>query len=54
MLEEPIESAAHAAVEALVSGLEYLVESLPTQTIEQLAKEQLVAETGIESQEKET
>ncbi len=48
MLEEPIESAAHAAVEALVSGLEYLVESLPTQTIEQLAKEQLVAETGIE------
>ena len=48
MLEEPIESAAHAAVETLVTRLEDLVESLPRQTIDQLANEQLAAEHGIE------
>ena len=48
MLEDPIESATHAAVEQLVSRLEDLVESLPRQTIDQLVNEQVVAEHGIE------
>jgi hypothetical protein len=48
MLEEPIESATHAAVERLVTELEYLVESLPRQTIDELVDEQLVAEHGVE------
>ena len=48
MLEDPIESATHSAIETLVSRLEDLVETLPRQTIEQLANEQLVAEHGIE------
>ena len=48
MLEEPIESATHAAVETLVAELEYLVEMLPRNTIDQLVDEQLVAEHGIE------
>ena len=48
MLEEPIESATHAAVETLVTELEYLMETLPRQTIEQLVDEQIVAERGIE------
>jgi hypothetical protein len=48
MLEEPIESAAHAAVETLVTRLVDLVETLPRQTIDQLANEQLAAEHGIQ------
>jgi hypothetical protein len=48
MLEEPIESATHAAVETLITSLEDLVETLPLQTIAELANEQLVAERGIE------
>jgi hypothetical protein len=48
MLEDPIEGATHAAVEALITRLEDLVETLPRQTITQLANEQLVAEHGIE------
>ena len=48
MLEEPIESATHAAVERLVTELEYLVEMLPRQTVDQLVDEQRVAEHGFE------
>ena len=48
MLEEPIESATQAAVERLVIELEYLVETLHHQTIDQLADEQTVAEHGFE------
>ena len=48
MLEEPIESATHAAVETLVAELEFLVEMLPRGTLDQLVDEQLVAEHGIE------
>ena len=48
MLEEPIESATHAAVETLVTELEYLMETLPPQTIDQLVEEQMVAEHGLE------
>ena len=48
MLEEPIEGATQAAVEALIARLEDLVESLPRHAIAQLANEQVVAEQGIE------
>jgi hypothetical protein len=48
MLEDPIESAAHAAVETLITHLDDLVETLPRQAVEQLAIEQLAAEHGIE------
>jgi hypothetical protein len=48
MLEDPIESATHAAVETLIERLEDLVESLPRQAIDQLANEQVAAEHGIE------
>ena len=48
MLEEPIESATQAAVERLVIELEYLMETLPRQTIDQLVDEQRVAEHGTE------
>jgi hypothetical protein len=48
MLEEPIESATHAAIETLIAELEDLVESLPRPMIEQLAKEQLATELGVE------
>jgi len=48
MLEDAIESATNSAVEMLVSRLEDLVETLPRETIEQLANEQLVAEHGCE------
>jgi hypothetical protein len=48
MLEDPVESATHAAVETLVTQLEFLVETLPRGTIDQLADEQLVAEHGFE------
>ena len=48
MLEEPIESATHAAGETLITRLEDLVESLPRTTIDQLANEQLAAEHGVE------
>ena len=48
MLEEPIESATHAAIETLVTELEYLMETLPPQTIDQLVEEQMVAEHGLE------
>ncbi len=48
MLEEPIESATHAAIERLVTELEYLMETLPRQTIDGLVDEQLVAEHGFE------
>ncbi len=48
MLEDPIESATHAAVETLVRELEYLVETMPRQTVDQLVAEQLVAEQGLQ------
>ena len=48
MLEEPVESATHAAVERLVAELEYLMETLPRQAIDRLVDEQLVAEHGFE------
>jgi len=48
MLEEPIESATRAAVETLLTELEYLVETLPRQTIDALIDEQRVAEQGFE------
>ena len=48
MLEEPIESATQAAVERLVTELEYLLETLPRHTIDQLVDEQIVAEHGLE------
>lgn len=48
MLEDPIESATHAAVERLVTELESLVETLPRMTIDQLVDEQRVAEHGFE------
>ncbi len=48
MLEEPIESATQAAVERLVTELEYLMETLPRHTIDQLVDEQIVAEHGLE------
>jgi len=48
MFEDPIESATHAAVETLVTELEYLVETLPRHAIDQLVDEQLVAERGFE------
>ncbi len=48
MLEEPIESATHAAIERLVTELEYLMETLPRQTIDRLVDEQQVAEHGFE------
>ena len=48
MLEEAIASAAHAAVETLVTHLEDLVETLPRETINDLADEQVAAEHGIE------
>ena len=48
MLEDPIESATHAAVETSIMRLEDLVETLPRQTIDQLENEQLVAERGTE------
>ena len=47
MLEDPIASATHAAVETLIERLEELVESLPLTTVEQLASEQLIAERGL-------
>jgi hypothetical protein len=48
MLEDPIESATHAAVETLIARLESLMETLPRQAIDQLANEQLAAEHGIQ------
>jgi hypothetical protein len=48
LLEDPVESAAQAAVETLIARLEDLVESLPGPTVEQLQSEQLAAELGIE------
>jgi hypothetical protein len=48
MLEDPIQSATHAAVETLITHLEDLVETLPRHTIDQLADEQVAAERGIE------
>jgi hypothetical protein len=48
MLEDPIETATHAAVETLIARLESLLETLPRQAIDQLAVEQLAAEHGIE------
>ncbi len=48
MLEDPIESATHAAVETLIMHLEDLVETLPRQRIDQLADEQVAAEHCIE------
>ena len=48
MLEYPIESATHAAVETLVTRLEDLVETLSSATIDQLTNEQMVADHGLE------
>lgn len=48
MLEEPIESAAAAALETLIWSLEELVERLPGSTIEALSSEQILAEMGRE------
>lgn len=46
MLEDSIENATQAAVEALVLQLEDLVEYLPRGTIDELANEQVMAELG--------
>ncbi len=48
MLDDPIESATHAAVETLIERLEELVESLPRMTVDELASEQVIAELGLE------
>jgi hypothetical protein len=48
MLEDPIESATQAAVETLITRLEDLVESLPVETVRDLASEQVIAEHGLE------
>jgi hypothetical protein len=48
MLEDPIESATHAAVETLIERLQDLVETLPAEAVDRLANEQLAAERGIE------
>jgi len=48
MLQDPIESSAHAAVETLIDRLEDLVEAMPGPIVDQLASEQLAAELGIE------
>jgi hypothetical protein len=48
MLADPIERATHAAVETLIAQLEELVETLPRQTVEELAVEQQLAELGLE------
>jgi hypothetical protein len=48
MLEDPIESATQAAVETLIARLEELVETLPRQSVEELAVEQQLAELGLE------
>lgn len=48
MLEDPIESATHAAVETLIAHIEDLVEAMPGPIVDQLASEQLAAELGIE------
>jgi hypothetical protein len=48
MLEDPIETATRAAVETLIARLEELVETLPRQTVEELASEQQMAELGLE------
>jgi hypothetical protein len=46
MLEDPIESSVHAAVETLIDRLEDLVETMPGPIVDQLASEQLAAELG--------
>lgn len=48
MLEHPIESATQAAVETLITRLEELVETLPRQSVQELASEQQLAELGLE------
>lgn len=48
MLDEPIASATHAAVETLIAGLEDLVETMPRPMVEALANEQVTAELGME------
>lgn len=48
MLEDPIERATQAAVEALIERLEDLVDALPRRTVNELASEQLEAELGLE------
>jgi hypothetical protein len=48
MLEDPIESSAHAAVETLIDRLEDLLETMPGPIVDQLASEQLAAELGTE------
>lgn len=48
MLEDPIESSAHAAVETLIDRLEDLVDTMSGPIVDQLASEQLAAELGIE------
>ena len=48
MLEDPIESATQAAVETLIARLEELVETLPRQSVQELANEQQTAELGLE------
>jgi hypothetical protein len=48
MLEDPIESATHAAVETLIARLEELVETLPPRSVADLAVEQQLAELGLE------
>lgn len=48
MLEDPIESSTHAAVETLIDRLEDLVDGMPGAIVDQLAREQVAAERGIE------
>jgi hypothetical protein len=48
MLEDPIQSATHAAVETLIERLQDLVETLPAEAVDRLASEQVAAEHGFE------
>jgi hypothetical protein len=48
LLEDPVASATHVAVETLIDELEDFVDSLPSSVLESLAAEQLAADLGIE------
>ena len=48
LLEDPVASATHVAVETLIDELEDLLDALPRSTVNLLATEQLLAELGLE------
>ncbi len=48
LLEASNERAAATALEALIEGLQTVVESLPASKVDQLVTEQLVAELGLD------